>query len=90
MEGCACTAQRRSCGSRTPKYALAQPKVNARRVDPRWKPDREAAGTCVKSVCSVQAGAGLRWGQVTPSLSLRLSVALNVLAHTLKFLDISG
>ena len=50
----------------------------------------EAARKCVESAFSVLAGAGLRWGQVKTHLSLRLKVALNVLAHNLKFIDLSG
>ena len=69
---------------------LTPPKVNAKQVDPRWKPEYEVARKCVESAFSVLAGAGLRWGQVKTYLSLRLKVALNVLAHNLKFIDLSG
>ena len=68
---------------------LTPPKVNAKQVDPRWKPEYGAARKCVESAFSVLVGAGLRWGQVKTYLSLRLKVALNVLAHNLKFADLS-
>ena len=68
---------------------LTPPKVNAKRIDPRWKPEYGAARKCVESAFSVLVGAGLRWGQVKTMLSLRLKVALNVLAHNLKFIDLS-
>ncbi|MBZ9750637.1 IS982 family transposase [Deinococcus sp. HMF7604] len=69
---------------------LTPPKVEARRVDPRWRAEYGAARKCVESAFSVLVGAGLRWGQVKTYLSLRLKVALNVLAHNLKFIDVSG
>lgn len=69
---------------------LTPPKVNAKRPDPRWKPEYGAARKCVESAFSVLVGAGMRWGQVKTYLSLRLKVALNVLAHNLKFIDLSG
>ena len=58
---------------------LTPPKVNAKQVDPRWKPEYGAARKCVESAFSVLVGAGLRWGQVKTYLSLRLKVALNIL-----------
>ena len=67
---------------------LTPPKVNAKRPDPRWKPEYAAARKCVESAFSVLVGAGLRWGQVKTFLSLRLKVGLNVLAHNLKFIDL--
>ncbi|CAM3284378.1 hypothetical protein DEDE109153_09585 [Deinococcus deserti] len=69
--------------------SLTPPKVNAKRVDPRWKPEYGAARKCIESAFSVLVGAGLRWGQVKTYLSLRLKVALNVLAHNLKYIDLS-
>lgn len=69
---------------------LTPPKVNAKRPDPRWKPEYGAARKCIESAFSVLVGSGLRWGQVKTLLSLRLKVALNVLAHNLKFVDLSG
>jgi len=68
---------------------LTPPKVNARRVDPRWRVEYGAARKCVESAFSVLVGAGLRWGQVKTYLSLRLKVALTILAHNLKFFDFS-
>lgn len=68
---------------------LTPPKVNAKQVDPRWKAEYGAARKCIESAFSVLVGAGLRWGQVKTYLSLRLKVALNVLAHNLKFIDLS-
>lgn len=44
----------------------------------------------MESAFSVLVGAGLRWGQGKMYLSLRLKVALNVLAHNLRFIDLSG
>ncbi|AFD28045.1 Transposase, IS4 (plasmid) [Deinococcus gobiensis I-0] len=67
---------------------LTPPKVNAKRCDPRWKPEYGAARKCIKSAFSVLVSAGLRWGQVKTLLSLRLKVALSVLAHNLKFIDL--
>lgn len=69
---------------------LMPPRVNARRVDPRWRAEYGAARKCVESTFSVLAGDGLRWGQVKTYLSLRLKVALNILAHNLEIIDISG
>jgi len=69
---------------------LTPPKVNARRIDARWRAEYGAARKCVESAFSVLVGAGLRWGQVKTYLSLRLKVAVNVLAHNLKFLDLSS
>ncbi|KQR26999.1 transposase [Deinococcus sp. Leaf326] len=34
--------------------------------------------------------AGLRWGQIKTMAGLRLKVALNILAHNLKFKDLNG
>lgn len=69
---------------------LTPPKVNAKQVDPRWKPEYGAARKSIESAFSVLVGAGLRWGQVKTMVSLRLKVALNVLAHNLKFSALSG
>lgn len=69
---------------------LTPPKEGAKRIDPRWKPEYGAARKCVESAFSVLVGAGLRWGQVKTLLSLRLKVALNVLAHNLKFIDLNA
>lgn len=71
-------------------WCLTPPKKNAKRPDPRWKPEYAAARKCIESAFSVLVGAGVRWGQVKTMLSLRLKVALNVLAHNLKFIDLSG
>ena len=68
---------------------LTPPKVNVRHVDLQWKPEYGAARKCVEWAFSVLVGAGLRWGQVKTFLSLRLKVALNVLAHNLKFVDLN-
>jgi len=67
---------------------LTPPKVNAKQVDPRWKEEYVAARKCIESAFSVLAGAGLRWGQVKTYHSLRLKVALGILAHNLKFIDL--
>jgi len=62
---------------------LTPPKVNARRIDARWRAEYGAARKCVESAFSVLVGAGLRWGQVKTYLSLRLKVAVNVLAYVI-------
>lgn len=69
---------------------LTPPKTNAKQVDPRWKPEYGAARKCIESAFSVLSGAGMRWGQIKTHLSLRLKVALHVLAHNLKFMRIVG
>ncbi|CAM3346760.1 IS982 family transposase [Deinococcus deserti] len=69
---------------------LTPPKVNARRVDSRWKEEYGAARKCIESAFSVLVGAGLRWGQVKTFLSLRLKVALGVLAYNLKFIALTS
>ena len=69
---------------------LTPPKINAKRVDPRWKPEYGAARKCIESAFSVLVSTGLRWGQVSFHLTLRLKVALNVLAHNLKFIHLSS
>ncbi|WP_019009299.1 IS982 family transposase [Deinococcus aquatilis] len=69
---------------------LTPPKANAKQVDPRWKDEYAAARKCIESAFSVLVAAGLRWGQIKTFLSLRLKVALHVLAHNLKFIDLSG
>lgn len=68
---------------------LTPPKANAKQVDPRWKPEYRSARKSVESAFSVLVGAGVRCGQVKTLLSLRLKVALNVLAHNLKFIQLS-
>lgn len=72
------------------RTCLTPPKVNAKRTDPRWKPEYGAARKSIESAFSVLAGAGLRWGQVKTMTGLRLKVALNILAHNLKFKDLSS
>ena len=81
---------------------LTPPKSNARRrarlqtalgpvlpktPDPRWKEEYAAARKIIESTFSSLVGRGLRFGQVKTMLSLRLKVALTVLAHNLKFLN---
>ena len=68
---------------------LTPPKNNAKQLDPRWKEEYAAARKIIESTFSALAGSGLRWGQVKTMLSLRLKVALLVLAHNLKFRDLS-
>lgn len=68
---------------------LTPPKINAKRCDPRWKPEYGAARKCIESACSVLSGAGIRWGQVKTYLSLRFKVALSILAHNLKYIDLA-
>jgi Transposase DDE domain len=68
---------------------LTPPKNNAKQIDPRWKEEYAAARKIIESTFSALAGSGLRWGQVKTMLSLRLKVALLVLAHNLKFRDLS-
>lgn len=67
---------------------LTPPKRNAKRPDSRWKEEYAAARKIIESAFSVLVGSGLRWGQVKTMTSLRLKVALLVLAHNLKFLDL--
>ena len=69
---------------------LTPPKKNAKRSDPRWKEEYAAARKIIESAFSVLVGSGLRWGQVKTRQSLRLKVALLVLAHNLKFFDLTG
>ena len=68
---------------------LTPPKNNAKQLDPRWKKEYAAARKIIESTFSALAGSGLRWGQVKTMLSLRLKVALLVLAHNLKFRNLS-
>ena len=68
---------------------LTPPKNNAKQLDPRWKEEYAAARKIIESTFSALAGSGLRWGQVKTMLSLRLKVALLVLAHNLKFRDLN-
>ena len=68
---------------------LTPPTNNAKQLDPRWKEEYAAARKIIESTFSALAGSGLRWGQVKAMLSLQLKVALPVLAHNLKFLDLS-
>ncbi|ADY25513.1 transposase IS4 family protein [Deinococcus proteolyticus MRP] len=67
---------------------ITPPKVNARRPSPRWREEFGAARKCIESAFSVLVGAGLRWGQVKTMASLKLKVALHVLAHNLKYRDL--
>ena len=68
---------------------LTPPKNNAKQLDPHWKEEYAAARKIIESTFSALAGSGLRWGQVKTMLSLRLKVALLILAHNLKFRDLS-
>jgi len=68
---------------------LTPPKNNAEQLDPRWKEESAAARKIIEATFSALAGSGLRWGQIKTMLSLRLNVALLVLAHNLKFRDLS-
>ena len=68
---------------------LTPPKKNAKRPDPRWKKEYGVARKIIESTFSVLVGSGLRWGQVKTLESLRLKVALVVLAHNLKFLTLA-
>lgn len=69
---------------------LTPPKNNAKQLDPRWKEEYAAARKIIESTFSTLVGSGLRWGQVKTMLSLRLKVALLVLAHNLKFRDLAA
>lgn len=68
---------------------ITPPKSNAKKPNPRWKDEFGAARKCIESAFSVLVGAGLRWGQVKTMLTLKLKVALHVLAYNLKFLHLS-
>jgi hypothetical protein len=69
---------------------LTPPRVNAKHVDSHWKEAYGTARKCIESAFSGLVGARLRCGQVKTYLTLRLKVALNVLAHNLKFIHLSG
>ena len=66
---------------------LTPPKKNARTTDPRWKDEYASARKIIESVFSSLARAGVRFAQVKTLISLRLRVALTVLAHNLPFLN---
>lgn len=68
---------------------LTPPKKNAKHPDPRWKKEFGAARKIIESAFSVLVSSGLRWGQVKTLASLRLKVALVVLAHNLNFLSLA-
>ncbi|WP_102125188.1 IS982 family transposase [Deinococcus planocerae] len=68
---------------------LTPPKKNAKQPDPRWKAEDGAARKIVESAFSALVTMGLRWGQVKTLVTLRLKVALIVLAYNLKFRDLS-
>ena len=66
---------------------LTPPKKNARTLDPRWKKEYGAARKMIETVFSSLTSAGIRWGQIKTLVSLRLKVALTVLAHNWRFLN---
>ena len=68
---------------------LTPPKNNAKHPDPRWKEEYGAARKIIESAFSALVAMGLRWGQVKTLTTLRLKVALLVLAYNLKFRDLS-
>lgn len=69
---------------------LTPPKKNAKRPDPRWKAEYRAARKIIESAFSALVAMGLRWGQVKTLATLRLKVALTVLAYNLKFRDLGA
>lgn len=66
---------------------LTPPKKNAKTPDPRWKKDYGAARKIIETVFSSLTRAGVRWGQVKTLTSVRLKVALTVLAHNWPFFN---
>ena len=68
---------------------LTPPKENAKHPDPRWREEDGTARKIIESPFSALVSMGLRWGQVKTIATLRLKVALLVLAHNLKFRDLS-
>ncbi|WP_135230356.1 transposase [Deinococcus fonticola] len=64
---------------------LTPPKANARTVDPRWRDDYEPLSKAVECAFSSVVGRGLRWGQVKTLASLRLKVALILVAYNPRF-----
>jgi hypothetical protein len=64
---------------------LTPPKKNAISPDPRWKDEFTPARTIIESTFSSLVSAGIRFAQVKSLISLRLRVALTVLAHNLPF-----
>ncbi len=66
---------------------LTPPKKNAKTPDPRWKKEYGAARRIIETVFSSLVRAGIRSGQVKTLHSLRLKVALCVLAYNWRFFN---
>lgn len=64
---------------------LTPPKSNARTLDSRWRDEYESARKAIECAFSSIVGRGLRWGQVKTLASLRLKVALILVAYNLRF-----
>jgi hypothetical protein len=65
---------------------LTPPKKNAKCIDPRWQDEFAAARKIIETTFSSLVRAGIRFAQVRSLDSLRLRVALTVLAFNLPFL----
>ena len=66
---------------------LTPPKSNARTVDPRWKKEYGTARKMIETVFSSLTRASIRFGQIKTLASLRLRVALTVLAYNWRFFN---
>lgn len=66
---------------------LTPPKKNAITLDPRWKKEYGSARKIIESVFSSLTRAGIRFGQLKTHASLRLRVALTVMAHNMRFVN---
>lgn len=64
---------------------LTPPKSNACTPDPRWRDEYDAARKAIECTFSSVVGRGRRWGQVKTLVSLRLKVALMLVAYNLRF-----
>lgn len=64
---------------------ITPPKSNAQNPDRRWRDEYHATRKAIESAFSSIVGRGLRWGQVKTVASLRLKVALTLIAYNLRF-----
>lgn len=66
---------------------LTPPKKNAKTVDPHWKKEYGTARKMIETVFSSLTRAGIRLGQVKDLRSLRLKVALAVMAYNWRYIN---
>ena len=66
---------------------LTPPKKNEITPDPRWKEEYSSARKIIETVFSSLTRAGIRFGQLKTHVSLRLRVALAVMAHNMRFVN---